>query len=300
MRFSHWIGNGHEWDEILRSGVRAEETGWDGLWVADHFMPFQGDVEQPFHEVWALLAGLAQATERVRLGPLVVGNTYRNPAVLMNQAVTTDHIAKGRVVLGVGAGWQENEHTFYGIEYGTFTERFQKLEEALQIFQGLRSDARFSLDGAHYQMVDAPLSPKPVGSLPILIGGGGEKKTLRMVAQYADEWNVWATPEIMAQKIGVLDAHCEALGRDPKEIQRSAVALLFLCESEEQSAGLRAREIPRPSLIGTPEEVAVQLGAFAEMGVDEVIIPDFNLGAEGDRNTILDRFLSESAAAFRE
>jgi F420-dependent oxidoreductase-like protein len=300
MRFAHWIGNGLGWNTILDSGKRAEATGWDGLWFADHFMPFSGDLTGPIHEAWSVLSALGVATERVRLGPLVCGNTYRNPAVLAKQAVTADHISGGRVVLGLGSGWQENEHIAYGIEYGTFTDRFQKLEEALQILIGLRAGESVDFEGEHYTMREAPLSPGPVGALPILIGGGGEKKTLRMVAQYADEWNVWADPEIMAAKSAVLDQHCERLGRDPSAIQRSAVALLFLCDDEASAAALRERNIPRPALIGTAPQLQEQLAAFAETGVDEVIVPDFNLGAPEARDEILDRFLAEVAAPFRD
>ncbi len=284
--------------EILRSGRRVEQTGWDGLWFADHFLPASGDPTGPIHEVWSTLAALAQATERVRLGPLVCGNTYRNPAVLAKQAVTTDHIANGRLVLGLGAGWQENEHVAYDIAFGSFTDRFQKLEEALQIILEMVGGGTTSFAGTHYQMKEAPLSPAPVGKLPILIGGGGEKKTLRMVAQYAQEWNVWAAPELMAHKIGVLDAHCERLGRDPAEIQRSAVALLLLCETEAESAALREKGGSRPSLIGTASELQEQLSQYAEIGVDELIIPDFTLGEGPQKDDLLDRFL-ELAAPWR-
>ena len=299
MRFAFWVGNGHEWSEILRTGVRAEETGWDGLWFADHFMPFMGDDSGPIHEAWAVLSAWAQATERVRLGPLVCGNTYRNPAVLAKQAVTADHISGGRVVLGLGSGWQENEHLAYGLEFGSFADRFEKLEESLQVLLALRDGERADLQGQHYQFTNAPLAPKPVGPLPILLGGGGEKKTLRMVAQYADEWNVWSTPEIIAQKSEVLDAHCERLDRDPAEIQRSSVALLFLCETEAAAKKLVDRGVERPSLIGTPAQLQEQMAAYVEAGVDEVIIPDFTLGGGARQDELLDQFLAEVAAPFR-
>lgn len=299
MRFGYWVGNGQPWSDIVASTKRAEDTGWDGIWFADHFMPNDADVSGPIHEVWSVLAGLAAVTSRVRLGPLVCGNTYRNPAVLAKQAVTADHIAGGRIVLGLGAGWQENEHTAYGLEFGTFSERFQRLEEALQILRSLRSESRTTFDGTWYQMADAPLEPKPVGSLPIMVGGGGERKTLRMVARYAEEWNVWSTPEIMAAKARVLDQHCEAEGRDPASVQRSAVALLFLCDDDAAARKLREREIPRPSLIGTVSELRDTVAAFAEAGVDELIIPDFNLGDMHRRSDIADRFLTEVAADFR-
>ncbi len=299
MRFSFWIGSGHSWQEIRRSGVRAEQAGWDGLWFADHFMPAAGKPTDPCHEVWSVLAALGDATTSVRLGPLVCGNTYRNPGVLLKQAVTADHISGGRVVLGIGSGWMESEHVAYGLEYGTFTERFEKLEESLQVILSLREQLTTSLDGSHYTLVDAPLAPKPLGPLPILIGGGGEKKTLRMAAQYADEWNVWADNEIMAHKIAVLDQHCDQVGRDRSDVQRSAVALLFLCDSEDEAEEMRGRDIPRPSLIGTASQLQEQLAAFADMGVDEVIIPDFNLGEPDRKDDQADRFLAEVAAPFR-
>jgi F420-dependent oxidoreductase-like protein len=299
MRFGFWVGNGHSWAEILRSGKRAEETGWDGVWFADHFMPNSEDVSGPIHEAWTVLAALGACTAQVRLGSLVCGNTYRHPAVLAKQAVTADHISGGRLVLGIGAGWQLNEHEAYGLEYGTFTDRFERLEEALQILHGLRADARTTFDGARYQLSDAPLEPKPLGPLPIMIGGGGERKTLRMVAQYADEWNVWSTPDIMAQKAKVLDEHCEREGRDPASVERSAVALLFLCDSEADAERWRRADIGRPSLIGTPSQLQDQLAAFAELGVDEVIVPDFNLGQPDRKDDIADRFLTEVAAPFR-
>ena len=299
MRFAYWVGGSQSWADILTSAKRAEDTGWDGVWFADHFMPNTEDVSGPTHEVWSVLAGLAAVTNRVRLGPLVCGNTYRHPAVLAKQAVTADHISNGRIVLGMGAGWQENEHSAYGLEFGTFTDRFRWLEEALQVLRSLRSEARTTLAGSRYQLTEAPLEPKPVGPLPIMIGGGGERKTLRLVARYADEWNVWATPEIIGAKSKILDDHCEAQGRDPSAIQRSAVALLFLCDSDAEAAKLRDREIPRPSLIGTASQLQEQLAAFSEIGVDEVIIPDFNLGGMDKRSDTADRFLAEVAAPFR-
>lgn len=299
MRFSFWSGNSHAWEEIQRSCVRADETGWDGIWFADHFMPFAEDTSGPVHEAWATLAALAAVTRRARLGPLVCGNTYRNPAVLLKTATTVDHISGGRLVLGLGAGWQENEHRAFGIPFGSFTERFEKLEEALQILRALRDEGRADHEGRHYTMDDAPLSPRPAGSLPILVGGGGERKTLRLVARYAEEWNVWGTPEVLAAKGRILDEHCEREGRDPSSIQRSAVALLFLCDSEERADELRARPTGRPCLIGTVPQLQEQLQAFVDAGVHELIVPDFTLGEPAAKDDTLDRFLGEVAAPFR-
>lgn len=297
MDFSFWIGNSHETGEILRRAQRAEAGGWHGVWVADHFMPMGGELDQPFHEAWSLLAAMAAVTERVRLGPMVVGNTYRNPAVLLKQAVTVDHLSSGRVVLGMGAGWQENEHTAYGIDYGTFTDRFEKLEESLRILRGLRDTARFSLDGDHYRMVDAPLAPKPLGELPILVGGGGEKKTLRMVAEYAEEWNVWGEPDVLRSKIEVLAGHCDRLGRDLSTIRKTAVALLFVTDTDDEAAAIRERGLPRPSIVGTPAMIRATVEDYAAAGVDEIIIPDFTLGPGSAADEVLARFESEVMAA---
>lgn len=299
MRFSFWMNNRDPIAESLRSGLRAEKMGWDGLWFADHFLPFMAADDGPVNEVWGVLCALGQATSKIRLGPLVCGNTYRNPAILAKQAVTADHISGGRIVLGLGAGWQENEHTAFGLQFGTFTERFERMEEALQILRQLRDQDRANLDGKHYQVVDAPLSPKPMGPLPIMIGGGGEKKTLRMVAQYAEEWNVWSTPETMVSKATVLGRHCETVGRDSKEIKRSSVALLFLCDTEAESKKRREKPMEQASLIGTASELREQMQAYVEAGVDELIIPDFTLGEGSKKDDLLDRFLSEVAAPFR-
>jgi alkanesulfonate monooxygenase SsuD/methylene tetrahydromethanopterin reductase-like flavin-dependent oxidoreductase (luciferase family) len=161
--------------------------------------------------------------------------------VLAKQAVTIDHISGGRLVLGLGAGWQENEHVAYGIEYATVKGRLDMLEEACEVITSLVKQPRTTFTGEHYQLTDAPLSPKPVGRMPLLIGGGGEQRTLRITARFADEWNVWGTAETLRQKNAVLDQRCEEVGRDPGEIQRSAVALLFISEDESVLAPMRGR-----------------------------------------------------------
>ena len=196
MRFSFWPNAAQSWADTLATARHAEATGWDGIYVADHFLPSIGDDSGPTNECWGLLAGLAAAVPRVRLGSLVCGNTYRHPAVLANQAATVDQISGGRVVLGLGAGWQENEHEAYGIDLPAPGSRLDMLEEACQVVKGLLTQDRTTFDGQYYQLDNAPCEPKPVQDpLPLLIGGGGEKRTLRIAAQFADEWNVWGTPE---------------------------------------------------------------------------------------------------------
>lgn len=299
MRLSFWTGNSHPWEEILDACSHAEATGWDGLWIADHFMPLAGPADGPVHEAWSVLAALAATVPRVRLGPLVSGNTYRNPALLAKIAATTDLISGGRLVVGLGAGWQENEHTAYGFEYGTVGSRSRRLEEAAAIVRSLlRSDASESTNyaGKHYDIVDAPLSPKPANpEIPLLIGGGGEKRTLRTAARFADEWNVWGTPELLVDKMKVLDAHCADIGRDPAEISRSAVALLVPGELPEGNSFLSSR----PTISGSVDEMAETVARYAEVGVDELVIPDFTLGPLQQRKDTLDMFMNEVVAGSR-
>jgi F420-dependent oxidoreductase-like protein len=300
VRFSFWPGPQQPWEQLLETARHAEATGWDGIWFADHFMPAGGDVVQPVQECWATLAGLAALVPRVRLGSLVAGNTYRHPAVLAKAAATIDQISGGRLVLGLGAGWQENEHEAYGIHFGTAGERLARLEEACQVVTGLLRQPRTSLDGAHYTLRDAPLEPKPVQErLPLLIGGGGERGTLRIAARHADEWNVWGSPEVIRHKSGVLERHCADLGRDPGEIRRSAQALLFLSDDQSFLDTMRERPMGMPTLIGTPAEVAEVVGEYRDAGLDELIVPDFTLGPPERAKDTLDRFITEVAPDFR-
>lgn len=294
MRFSFWPNSANPWSEILEVSQHAERTGWDGVWLADHFMPFADDTSGPMHECLTSLAGLAAAVPRVRIGSIVAGNTYRNPAVLAKQAATIDHIAGGRLVLGIGAGWQENEHVAYGIEFSTVKGRLDRLEEACAVITSLFANDQTNYKGRYYQMTDAPLAPKPVQShLPLLVGGGGEKRTMRIAAQYADEWNVWGDPNLLAQKGAVLDRHCETLDRDPKTIQRSANALLYLSDDESWVADRKTRPAARPTIVGTPGEVVDIMGAYREAGVDEILIPDFNLGEPSRKRDTMDLFINE-------
>jgi len=301
MRFSVWPNPGNSWEDVVTIARRAEEAGWDGVWFADHFMPNAEDVSGPILECWATLAGLAAAVPRVRLGALVSGNTYRDPAVLAKTVTTIDHISGGRVVLGLGAGWQENEHAAYGVEFFDTRTRLRRLEEACEIVKRLTTEDRVTFKGDHYRLTDAPLEPKPVQSpMPLLVGGGGEKVTMRIAARWADEWNVWGTPDVLAHKTAVLDRHCEDLGRDPASIARSAQALLFMSDDEawlaqkrDQTAGGRA------AIVGTPAELVDVVAAYRDAGVDELIVPDFNLGPLQRKLDTFDRFLAEVASAHR-
>lgn len=300
MRFSIWPNTTKPWPELVDLARHGEATGWDGVWIADHFMPNGEDVSAGMLEAWTTIAAVAASVPRVRIGCLVSGNTYRHPAVLANMAATADAVSGGRIVLGLGAGWQENEHAAYGIPLFDTKERLARFGEACTIVKSLLTEERTTFTGHHYTLRDAVCEPKSAERpIPLLVGGGGEKVTLRIAAQHADEWNVWGTPEVLAHKGAVLDRHCEDLGRDPSTIEHSAQGLLFLSDDESWLASQRSKGIPRPTLIGTPSELVDVVGAYAEAGVDELIIPDFTLGSAERTKDTYDRFITEVAPAFR-
>jgi len=290
VKFAVWPSMNDPWAETLAIARHAEATGWDGVYYADHFMPNDADVSAPVGECWTTLAALAAAVPRIRIGPLVTGNTYRHPAVLAKMAATVDIISGGRLVLGLGAGWQENEHRAYGIEFSTVGGRLSRLEEACHIITSLFANRRTTFAGRYYQLTDAPLEPKPVQSpVPLLIGGGGEQRTLRIAARYASEWNVWGSPEVLARKGQILNRYCEELGRDPRTIRRSAQALLVM--TDDRSLIERVRASGRPVLGGTGPELRALVEQYAEAGVNELIIPGFTIGRTlEEKLATLDRF----------
>ena len=297
MRFGFWPNPRSDYEATKTLAQHAEATGWDGIWLADHFLPDEDELI-PVHESWITMAALARDVPRVRLGTLVAGNTYRHPAVLANMVATLDNLADGRVVLGLGAGWQQNEHE----AYGTAGSRLDMLEESCQVLKGLFHNDHFDFDGKYYQLRNAPLEPKPKqAKIPLMIGGGGEKRTLKITAQYADEWNVWGDVAILKHKMAILDQHCEAVGRDPNEIERSAVALLFLSDNENYLKRIRSADMNMPAIIGTVNEVIDIIANFEEAGVKELIVPDFTLGtligADSVKLEIMEKFITEVAGA---
>ncbi len=299
MRFGFWAGSSNPWAEVLTVCRHAERTGWDRLWFADHFMPNAEDTSGTTHESWVVLATLASRVPRVHLGHLVSGNTYRHPAVVAKMAAQIDVISGGRFILGLGAAWQRNEHAAYGIPFYTLKQRMDRFEEACRVVTDLFIYQKSNFDGEHYQLVDAPLEPKPIQTpMPLMIGGGGEKRTMRIAAEYATDWNVWGTPEVLAHKNAVLDAHCKDLHRDPAEIQRSACTLLLYTDNEEILG--RARGAGRPVLGGSRDELLATVQGYVDAGVDELIIPDFTLGSNAfERTEQMDRFITEIAPEFR-
>lgn len=212
--------------EELRAIWRiADDAGFDHCWNFDHFASIgpRGNLGDVF-EGWTLLGAMAEATSRVRIGCMVTGNTYRHPGVLAKMAVTVDHLSGGRLEFGLGAAWADNEHTMLDLEFGSAGQRIARMEEACRMIKLLWTEDRASFDGAHYRLVGAVANPKPAQRPhpPIWIGGSGERKTLRVVAEHADVWNLASGEVEEAIRLsGVLDEHCAAVGRDPAEIRRS-------------------------------------------------------------------------------
>jgi F420-dependent oxidoreductase-like protein len=248
----------------------ADDEGFDHCWNMDHFAALGSDPTADIYEAWTLLAAMAEATTNTRIGCMVTGNTYRHPAVLAKMAVTLDHISAGRLEFGLGAAWAENEHTMLGLEFGTAGGRLNRLEEACQIVTSLWTAPTTTFEGAHYQLADAIAEPKPVQQPhpPIWIGGSGRKRTLRIVARYADAWNMaGGSPTEMAELSGVLDQHCSEVGRDPAEIRRTVQIRLPEEPSEvlslvEEYAGVGADDIILIVMGGTAVQQATQAAAL--------------------------------------
>lgn len=254
----------------VSSAVAAEAAGFDTVMVMDHFyqLPGLGAPDNSMLECYTLLGALAQHTSKVRLGALVTGNTYRNPAILAKSITTLDHVSGGRAQLGIGSGWFELEHDSFGIEFGTFTDRFEKLEEALQIILPMLRGERPTFAGKHYNVVDAINEPAPLSRIPVMIGGSGEKKTLRMVAQYADLGNLTCDPAEVPRKLEALAGHCDRLGRDRGEIvlswNRSACIAPTTAEAEaDRNAFLATRGMDYTSL---PADIQAMIDAVLVVG----------------------------------
>jgi F420-dependent oxidoreductase-like protein len=300
VRFSIWPNLQQPWADVLEVAQHAEATGWDGIYVADHFMGDGvsfGDGDTPTLEATASVAALAAATTRLRLGTLVLGMTYRHPAVLAKWAATVDHASGGRLLLGIGTGWQENEHDQYGIRLGPPGERLSRFDEGCQIILGLLRAPRTSIMGEHYVVTDAVAEPKPVQQpLPLLIGGKGDRM-LGLVARYADEWNMWGLAETIAERGAVLDTRCERIGRDPATIARSAQALVRLTDDADAAQRFLARTGGRAAVAGPVEAVVDAAAALRDVGVGELIVPDFALGRGAARLERMDELITALAPA---
>lgn len=310
MRFGVFQGlTATTWEGVRELWRHVEDTGWDAACVTDHFMPNTPDKVGDAMECWTTLAALAAVTPRMRVGTIVAGNTYRHPAVLAKMAAQVDIISGGRLICGLGAAWQQNEHEAYGIPFYTVGERLGRLDEACRVLKALWTGPKTTFEGRYYRLADAPLSPKPVQQPhpELMIGGGGEKVTLRIVARHADHWNAWGGPETLARKGRILDGYCAAIGRDPKAITRSANMPLAITEDPAEIERLKTvfmRRMDRTAeaaadtlLAGPPSALREKLARMREAGVDQVWIPTMFLPK--DARPLLDRFMREVAPALR-
>jgi probable F420-dependent oxidoreductase len=282
VKFSLWPRNNRGPADLLDAARTAEETGWHGIWLADHYMPDTGDATPArgdVYECWALLPALAAVTGRVRIGTLVSPTSVHHPALLAKRAASIDQLSGGRMVLGLGAGWQVNEHHAYGIELEPPGKRVSRFEEAIQIVRSLLSAESTTFHGACYDITEAPCDPKPVQSpLPLLVGTRSPRM-LRITARYADEWNTWGTLEQAAEHRAALLRACDETGRDPATVWTSVNCLISL----DASAPPPGRAV----LFGSAGQLADQLGRYAELGFDEFIVPDWNLGDDRSERAAL-------------
>jgi F420-dependent oxidoreductase-like protein len=290
------VGDDALFERVSDIATTAEESGFDSVFVMDHFyqLPMAGPPTHNMMECYTLLGALAARTSRVQLGALVTGVTYRNPAVLAKEVTTLDVISRGRAILGIGAAWFEQEHEGYGVEFPPAGERLDRLEEAVQICKAMFTEDVATFDGRHFRVKDAINNPRPIrpDGIPIMVGGGGEKRTLRIVARYADMCNLFGTPDEVRHKLDVLDGHCGRVGRDPRTIGRTRLGTMFIGKTQEAAeaklaAALAERGMDLTSMddetrqaitgmfhIGGPDQIAAQVQALLDAGLDGLI---FNL-----------------------
>jgi F420-dependent oxidoreductase-like protein len=290
-------------EHVSAMAVTAEESGFDSVWVMDHFyqLPQIGKPDQEMFECYSLLTALAARTGKVMLGAMVGGMTYRNPAFLAKTVTGLDVISRGRAIWGIGAGWFDVEHEGYGYEFGTFSDRFQKLEEGLQIVTSMFVNETTTFDGTWFRTHEALNVPKPIqaGGPPVLIGGSGERKTLRMVAQYADACNVFGEASQVRHLMGVLDDHCERLGRNPADICRTRLATIAIGRTQDDAedliaarfGGVRPSDLPEAQrarlqsmmIYGGPDSVGEQVQALLDAGLDGLV---FNMPNSHDLDAV--------------
>jgi F420-dependent oxidoreductase-like protein len=282
-------------EAVATVAVAAENAGFDSIWVMDHFyqLAMLGQPTEPMLEAYTLLSGLAARTKSARLGTLVTGVTYRNPAILAKQVTTLDIISSGRAVLGIGAAWFDFEHDGLGVDFPPVGERMDRLEEALQICKAMFRDESPTIDGRYYRVHNAINHPRPVqqpDGPPILIGGAGEKRTLKLAAQYADAVNLIADRSELPHKIDVLAKHCADAGRDLASINKTWLGFAIVGSSQKEAEDLRdgiARRMgvewadldedtrasmSRRFVLGTPEQAAEQVAEILSVGLDGIIL----------------------------
>jgi F420-dependent oxidoreductase-like protein len=286
LRFGIHAGqqNASTFDEYLAIWRLAEEVGLDWASVFDHFLPIQSDPTGPCFEGLTMLSAMAAHTTRLRCGIIVVGVTYRNPAILANIAATIDHVSGGRMELGLGAAWYQDEHEQYGVPFPPIGQRMDMLDDACRIVKALWTQKRSTVVGKHFAVRDALCEPKPLQSpLPLWVGGSGEKRTLRIVAEHADGWNTFFGDLAEYQhKLEVLARHCADVGRDPADIRKQVVAQAILGETEAEAqdsarqraeaTGVPVEQLTQGILVGTPDQLADALEGHRRLGVADFLV----------------------------
>jgi alkanesulfonate monooxygenase SsuD/methylene tetrahydromethanopterin reductase-like flavin-dependent oxidoreductase (luciferase family) len=303
MYFSAWANSAHPWSEVHNFVQTVETMGWDGFWYADHYMPNTPDGEPiggNFNECFSVLSALAATTSKIRLGSLVTPTTVNHPALIANRSATIDHISNGRFVLGMGAGWQVNEHKAFGIELFDAKARVDRFAEAIEIVVSMLSQERTTFMGTHFTITNAPCEPKPLQSpLPILVGTGGPRM-LRLTARFAQEWNTWGTPDVAATVMASLRTACEKESRDFSTVRKSVQPLFFIVKDDASAEKLRAVVPADRSVVGTPSQLVDAVGQYKEIGFDEICVPDFTMGqTPSERSDNYEKFWNEVAVHFR-
>jgi F420-dependent oxidoreductase-like protein len=271
--FSYGTGVPQIFPTVIAQAQEAEAAGYDSVFVMDHFyqLPGLGTPDQPMLEAYTALGGLATATERVQLGTLVTGNTYRNPTLLAKAITTLDVISQGRAILGIGTGWFELEHQQLGYEFGTFTDRFNKLDEALQIILPMIKGERPTFSGKYYRTEEAMANPRFRDHIPLMIGGSGEKKTIPLAAKYFDHLNIIAGFDELPRKVQVVRDRCEEIGRDPATLETSMLVMALIDENATED--LIPDDFKQNVAFGSADQVAEQIKTkVLDAGVDGVIL----------------------------
>lgn len=263
--------HGNHWDTTLAAARACEQAGLDSVWLADHFMfpdPERPEKEVPVFDCFVVLGAIAACTSRIRIGELVVGVPYRNPVLLAKMLTTLDVIAHGRTIVGLGAAWHEPEFRAYGWPFPSVRDRMEMLEEAVQIVDLVMTQRPASFSGKHYTVDRAYNDPMPVlkPRPPIMIGGSGEKVTLRLVAQYADFCNVGGNPDVVRHRYDVLRQHCERVGRSPDAVTRSNDVGILIASSERELAAKKERHGDKFDLVGTPDQILEGLRRYGQAG----------------------------------
>ena len=291
------VTNDKLFDHVVMLATTAEKAGFDSVWVMDHFyqLPNIGPRTEPMLEAYTVLSGIAARTNSVRMGALVTGVTYRNPALLAKTVTTLDIVSAGRAILGLGAAWNEDEHRGYGYDFPPVGERLSRLEEALQICRAMFREQASTFKGRYYHVEGALNFPRPVqpNGPPIMVGGGGEQRTLKLVAQYADMCNIFGDAATVRHKVDVLERHCETVGRDPETIVKTRLGTLLIRKTEAEAERVFQQLLDRPGInqeyvrsvvmVGGPDRVAEQAQQLLDAGLDGLI---FNMPHMEDSEAI--------------